>query len=141
MKHTLFATAFSALILLSACEKESFFTEEINASLPAGTWKVSAYNESGTDHTSDFSGYHFTFDEGGAVTVVTATDTVTGTWSATDSDDDNQTHFNLAFSLTSSPWDELTDDWHVVSQSATSLELEDVSGGNGGTDLLTFTKE
>ena len=37
-------------------------------------------------------------------------------------------------------FEELNDDWDVVSQSATKIELIDVSGGNGGTDYLTFER-
>lgn len=36
--------------------------------------------------------------------------------------------------------DELTDDWDIISYSATKIQLIDVSGGNGGTDYLTFEK-
>ncbi len=48
--------------------------------------------------------------------------------------------FNIFFA---SPADfaELSDDWEIISHSATKIELRDVSGGNGGTDLLTFEKQ
>ena len=36
--------------------------------------------------------------------------------------------------------EDLTDDWDVVSHTATTISLIDVSGGNGGTDTLVFTK-
>ena len=36
--------------------------------------------------------------------------------------------------------DDLTDEWDIVSQSETEIKLVDVSGGNGGTDYVTFTK-
>jgi hypothetical protein len=36
--------------------------------------------------------------------------------------------------------DDLSDDWDILSYSATKIELIDVSGGNGGTDYLTFEK-
>ena len=47
--------------------------------------------------------------------------------------------FNIFFA---SPADfaELSDDWEIISHSATKIELRDVSGGNGGIDLLTFEK-
>ena len=37
-------------------------------------------------------------------------------------------------------FEELTDDWEITEKSATVIKLRDVSGGNGGTDYLTFTK-
>ena len=47
--------------------------------------------------------------------------------------------FNIFFS---SPADfaELSEDWDIISHSASKIELKHVSGGNGGTDLLTFEK-
>lgn len=47
--------------------------------------------------------------------------------------------FNIFFA---SPADfaELSDDWEIISHSASKIELRDVSGGNGGVDLLTFEK-
>jgi len=67
-----------------------------------------------------------------------------GTWSVStdDSNDDNPSNdldFNIAFG---SPADflDLTDDWDVTTYSSTTISLIDVSGGNGGTDVLIFTK-
>lgn len=47
--------------------------------------------------------------------------------------------FNIFFS---SPADfaELSEDWDIISHSTSKIELKHVSGGNGGTDLLTFEK-
>ena len=47
--------------------------------------------------------------------------------------------FNIFFAA---PEDfaELTDDWNIISYSANKIELIDVSGGDGETDLLTFEK-
>ena len=58
------------------------------------------------------------------------------TGSSSSSDDD---HFVVFFA---SPPDfaDLSDDWSIVSVSTTKIELIDVSGGNGGTDYLTFEK-
>ena len=36
--------------------------------------------------------------------------------------------------------DELEDDWEVVEFTATQIRLKDVSGGDGSTDYLYFTK-
>jgi hypothetical protein len=38
------------------------------------------------------------------------------------------------------PFDELNDDWHIIEETSTKIRLQDVSGGSGGTDLLTFEK-
>jgi hypothetical protein len=109
-----------------------------------GTWRVTSYIDSGTDETNHFAGYNFTFATGGVLSAANGTNTYTGTWSVTTdtSNDDNPSSdldFNIFFA---SPADfaDLSDDWDVVSYSDTSISLIDVSGGNGGTDTLVFTK-
>ena len=47
--------------------------------------------------------------------------------------------FNIAFA-TPANFTELTEDWNIVSYSSTTISLIHVSGGNGGTDTLVFTK-
>ena len=109
-----------------------------------GTWRITSYVDSGTDETSHFTGYNFTFGASNVLTATNGTNTYTGTWSVVvdNSNDDNPSSdldFNIAFAL---PPDfaDLTDDWDVVSHTATTISLIDVSGGNGGTDTLVFTK-
>ena len=110
----------------------------------AGTWKITTFSEDGNDETSHFTGYNFTFGNNNVLTATNGTDTYTGTWSvaASDSDDDNpgdDIDFNIGFA---SPQDfnDLSDDWHILEYSSTAIKLIDVSGGNGGTDYLTFEK-
>ena len=74
--------------------------------------------------------------------------TVTGTWSVTDdsnsSDDsssDDDIDFNIFFPVPeTSDFEDLNDDWDVVSTTPTRIRLMDVSGGDGSTDMLTFEK-
>lgn len=47
--------------------------------------------------------------------------------------------FNIFFA-TPEDFSELTEDWNIISYSANKIELIDVSGGDGETDLLTFEK-
>ena len=108
-----------------------------------GTWKITYYYDTDHEETSSFSGYNFTFGAGNTLTASNGTNNYTGTWSITDgnSNDDsiNDLDFNIAFS---SPvqFEELTDDWEIIEKSSTLIKLKHVSGGNGGTDYLTFTK-
>ncbi|MEZ5069461.1 MAG: hypothetical protein R2751_00485 [Bacteroidales bacterium] len=60
--------------------------------------------------------------------------------SGSDDDSPEDLHFHIFFSL-SNDFEDLNDDWEILSHSATKIELVDVSGGNGGTDYLTFTKQ
>ncbi len=140
-KHTFFALALlGTAFALSSCKKESFTAVAVSDAVKTGTWKVTTYTEDGTSHLSDFSAYTFTFNANGTALAATAADSVTGTWSTLDSDDDNTAHFVLNFG-TVSPWDDLSDDWHVTDQTETVISLEDVSGGSGGVDILVFTKQ
>lgn len=118
-------------------------TPVINAA-SQGTWRVTSYDDSGTDETNHFTGYNFTFGNGGVLTATNGSNTVTGTWSVIndDSNDDspsNDLDFNIGFTAPAN-FADLTDDWDIVSYSDTTISLIDVSGGNGGTDTLVFTK-
>jgi len=90
-----------------------------------------------------FSGYNFAFDASGTLTASKGGNIFIGTWSVTDgkSNDDssNDLHVNINFTLNNS-FEELSDDWHFISYSSAKIELIDVSGGNGGTDYLTFER-
>lgn len=110
-----------------------------------GTWHISLYEDDSIDETHHFTGFNFTFNNSNILTATNGTDIYTGSWSVTndDSDDDspsNDLDFNIFFSSPASFADELSDDWDIVSYSSTKIELVDVSGGNGGTDYLTFVK-
>jgi hypothetical protein len=119
-------------------------TPVINAATQ-GTWRVTSYIDSGTDETNHFTGYDFTFGSNNVLTANNGTNSYTGTWSVTSSDDSNDDNpssdldFNILFS---SPvnFADLTDDWDIVTYNSNTISLIDVSGGNGGTDILIFAK-
>ena len=126
--------------------------QEVQSTVQDGTWRITNFNDSGQDETSDFTGYNFTFASDGTLTASNGTDSLTGTWSVMDdsssssddddsSSDDDDVDFNIFFPVPdSNDFEDLNDDWDIVSISATRIELIDVSGGNGGTDRLTFEK-
>ncbi|MEZ4875478.1 MAG: hypothetical protein R2793_08515 [Flavobacteriaceae bacterium] len=151
---------FSMVLAFTACSQGEdpapFTPNETSADqttqvAQSGTWRITSYIDSGQDETSDFSGYEFTFNANGTVTATKGGETVSGTWSITDdssnssSDDDGNStdddDFNLFFAVSQdSKFDSLSDDWNFISVSASKIELVHVSGGNGGTDYLTFQK-
>lgn len=116
---------------------------QVKNNLQSGTWKITKFLDSGDDETNHFTGYNFTFGSNGTLTVANGSNTFNGTWSITDSNsnDDTQDDLELVinFNLTND-FEDLNDDWDFVSQSSTKIELIDISGGNGGTDNLTFEK-
>lgn len=125
-------------------------TEEINNiknTVTSENWQITSFIDSGVDETNDYAGYNFNFNANGTLAVVNGNEIINGTWSITDdsnSDDDsndsNDIDFNIFFSSPVNFNDDLTDDWDIVSYSATKIELIDISGGNGGTDTLTFER-
>jgi len=120
-------------------------TSEVINTVNTGTWRVTLFDEDGNDQTNHFTGYNFTFAASNVLTAVNGSTTVTGNWSVTtddSSDDDNPSgdiDFNILFA---SPADfaELSEDWHILERTSTKIRLQHISGGNGGTDLLTFEK-
>lgn len=117
----------------------------VNQSVQQGDWRITYYFDTDSDETSRFTNYTFTFGSGNVLTATNGTNTYTGTWlvtnsnSSNDDNPDSDLDFNIAFSSPAS-FQELTDDWDIVSYTATRIELIDISGGNGGTDHLVFEK-
>ncbi|MRR24215.1 hypothetical protein EG830_14685 [bacterium] len=131
-----------------SCTKDESLTdnqviEEIQSNVKAGTWRITQFIDSGTDETNHFQGYNFTFGSNGVLTAANSVSNYTGTWSITDSNsnDDNPADldFYIFFNLTND-FEDLNDDWDIIARADGRIELKDVSGGNGGTDYLTFEK-
>lgn len=109
--------------------------DDLETILEDGLWFVAAYDEDGDDQTADYAGYEIDFMNGGSLTVTNGSNNLTGSWSVISSG--NQMTLNFS----GPPFDELNDDdWDVISVSDTQVILQDVSGGNGGTDTLTLEK-
>jgi hypothetical protein len=116
----------------------------VQENLQSGEWRITSFIDSGKDETSHFNGYTFRFDQNGSLISTNGNLTYTGSWSITDSnsnDDspDTDIDFNILFTG-DNHFEDLSEDWHIVSQSETKIVLIHVSGGNGGTDNLTFEK-
>ena len=108
-----------------------------------GTWRVTKFIDSGDDETNNFNGYAFTFNNNNSLIAENGNTTNNGSWSITDSNssDDSIDDLDFNISFTSPPdFEELTEDWDIISRTDTKIELIHVSGGNGGTDYLTFEK-
>lgn len=116
---------------------------QLENTVQSGTWRITDFIDSGENETSDFTGYNFSFNSDGSLVATNGTDTLTGTWSVTDdsSSSDDDIDFNIFFPVPdTNDFEDLNDDWDVISHTSTKIELIDISGGNGGTDNLTFEK-
>jgi hypothetical protein len=147
----------SSALLFTSCSNNDANISDVSQQIAAiennvasGDWVVTNFNDSGIDETADFSGYVFRFDTNGTLTATSTANTLTGNWSVTDdsnnSNDDSSSEsddidFNIFFPVAdTSDFEDLNDDWDVVSITATRLELIDISGGDGSTDRLLFEK-
>lgn len=134
-----------SFITISSCKKKKIreTSNEIRTDVQSGIWRITKFIDSGEDDLDHFSGFNFVFGENEKLTATNGTVTYVGTWSVEEdrSNDDDVTeldfviHFNL-----SNDFEDLNDDWDIISHSKTTLELRDISGGNGGTDYLTFQR-
>ena len=109
----------------------------------SGNWIISYFFDSDKEETSNFSGFIFQFQQNGTLLAVNGSTTVSGTWSITGSSSSSSSgsDFNIFFPVPeSSNFEDLNDDWDIISITNNKIELIDVSGGNGGTDYLTFIK-
>lgn len=142
-------------LMSSTCSKDddintndnSVEINQIKATVQSGSWRITSFIDSGTDETSHFTGYSFTFKSNGTLTASNGSNTFNGTWSVTDSsnsnDDSNSNSdidFNIYFATPANFNDDLTEDWDIELYNSTKIQLIHVSGGNGGTDTLTFEK-
>ncbi|WP_411893845.1 hypothetical protein [Winogradskyella sp. A2] len=101
-----------------------------------GLWIVASYTEDSEDQTSDYSGFEIEFNVNGTVTATNGSNTNNGTWSVFSSGNQMALDFG-----TDIPFEEFNDDdWDVISVSNTEVVIQDVSGGGGGTDVLTLQK-
>jgi len=153
MKHFPFALTIligiSGLFSLASCSNSNDDNADLQQTVvennvKSGEWRITSFIDSGKDETSDFSGFAFSFGSNGTLTATNGNVNYNGTWSVTNNDSnddnpDNDLDFNILFNLNNQSED-ISEDWNIVSQSSTRIELIHISGGNGGTDYLTFEK-
>ena len=135
------------LILFSSCNNSNnnpkTILDKIENNITKGKWIITKFIDSGNDETSDYNGYVFDFKTSGILLANKNTDSYTGNWEMEDSNSSDDSLDDLDFILFfSAPplLEELSEDWDIISQSSTKIELIHISGGNGGTDYLTFQK-
>jgi hypothetical protein len=141
-------------ILLAGCDDSdddsgghsSETVADIQRKAGNGQWRITYFFDTDEEETDNFTGYIFEFNNGDIVTATDGSNNYSGNWSVTHdgSHDDNHTQFedidfNIEFSHPDD-FEELSEDWEIISLSDSKIELRHISGGNGGTDLLTFEK-
>lgn len=134
-----FIAAALCIVLFASCKKEDNSTSNnssgstsITSIMTSGAWRVSYYHVGGDDHSTDFSGYTFTFGSSGSMTAVNSAGTTTGSWSRDDSK--NEIHFSIG---SSAPLDEISGGWTPISISSTQMIYKDDGNSN---EELRFMK-
>lgn len=119
----------------SNCSNEGDSGNQTLASfLVNGAWEVAQYIDEGVNETADYDDYEIVFNENGSVVASRDQNSIEGGWNVGDAGSKLFLNFNEV------PFDEFTDDWDVISATGNRVELRDVSGGDGGTDVLVFEK-
>jgi len=111
-------------------------TTDLEDFLNDGIWFVFSYDEDGDDQTANYAGYTLNYNNDGTVVATNGSNTNNGTWQVQSAGNKLLLDFG-----TQMPFDEFNDDWDVLSATNTRVELQDVSGGGGGTDTLVFEKQ
>lgn len=138
--------SLTSILTMTSCTNDDpavVSTPVIQNNVQSGNWRITSFIDSGKDETNHFTGYTFTFATNGALISTNGSTTYTGAWNVTDSNSNDDSpgdlDFNIQFALTNN-FEDLNEDWQIISQSSSRIELIHVSGGNGGTDYLTFEK-
>ncbi|MCB0466062.1 MAG: hypothetical protein KDC78_10400 [Aequorivita sp.] len=111
--------------------------EKIQTILPQSEWKVAVLIDGQSDHTADFEGFVFTFNEDGTVVIKTELITEDGTWAYNNSSSSEEILMEIS---ETSPFDEINHNWDIVSVSNSKIELSELTSGNGDVKLFTLAK-
>lgn len=161
MKKGAFLNAIGGLLMISvllscSSDDDSNSMDNLNQEIQTistevmqSDWRITYFWDTDHEETNHFVGYTFSFNSNGSLVAQSGSTVYQGTWSVTNdsnsnsnddsNDDSDDIDFNIFFN-SPSDFQELNDDWDILSHSSTKIELRDVSGGNGGTDFLTFEK-
>ncbi|SRR5690554_1889480 len=113
--------------------------ERISSVLPQGTWKVTTLIDGNENHTAAFESFIFTFNEEGSVIAENDLYSETGIWAYRTTAQEGE-QLVLAFNDVI-PFDEINDDWKIVSVTNTKVELSDDDDNDlDDLDILVFTK-
>lgn len=111
---------------------------EFAAFLGLTNWSVSSYIDDGVDQTTDFENYILSFADEGVFQAVIDENTTEGMWSVGIS---SSRELELVLDLGEvAPLGELSDSWVVKSLTDNSIELIDVSGGDGSVETLVIQR-
>lgn len=143
MKRIFFSGAVCAVLLCASCTKDVAKMSDIRKKrLVTDDWKVSNYNDKGTDATAQFSGFVFSFEKDGLLNVSTpANGNVTGTWDFYSNDKDDSYNAQIIIKISGTAGlDDVDDTWVITKLDRDHFELDDFDDSNGS-EQLQFVKQ
>ncbi len=103
-------------------------------------WYVNLMEEDLENDTCDYVDFTFTYNIDGTVQAVSTSRTVDGFWAVSNSSSGLELILNFNYDGQEDPFEDLNDDWDVLFYDTESIQLEDVSGGNGDVERLNFAR-
>lgn len=135
--------AFTALTACTKMDDNSSQINEVVNTASTGTWKITYFFDTDKEETTNFTGYTFSFGSNNLLSASNGSLTHTGNWNVVDdnSNDDSPSDIDFVISFAApASFTDLSEDWKIISRTSGKIELTHISGGNGGTDFLTFVK-
>lgn len=140
MKKIFFVLSLFYLSSCSTSDDNSVGPETSN--ITDKNWKLSEYvDKKGRNKTSTFSGYYFVFTDNGNLEVHKSDNSIFLKGSYKIFMDSGREKFEISLPVNDDDgFSELNEDWKTVSRNSTKIELQNESGGGGGTDTVKFEK-
>lgn len=133
----MFFFAGLCLVMLAGCTKKDSTVSSVTEAVTNGTWRVTNFSERTNNETDDFTGYTFTFLSNGKIQASKNGVIKEGNWS--ESTSSQKLIIDLgAKSDANKPLGELSDDWVIVSKTASKINLSDDNSSSN--ELLEFSK-
>jgi hypothetical protein len=127
--------AFSTLMIILWAYQKQKPSARLSALVKQGKWKVNQYRDNGVDETNNYTGYEFQFKPNGVLVAKKDENLLNGTWKSVS--EKRKAKLYVGFK-SSSQLDELSEDWVLLSRSQNSIELADMTTGDGGIDYLSL---
>ena len=120
-RNIFFSLFASSLILLSGCaKKDSITSDDLYTQLTGSSWAIHYYYN-GSDNTSDFSGYVFSFASNGSCSIKKGSNTIIGSWQVVTGENNKG---KLQLSISSNPvLEQLNEWWKLEAISYTLVEF------------------
>lgn len=139
-----FAIIFLAItaVIAGSCSKDNSTSPGTQKSnLSSGAWTVSYFTDSGKDETSDYSGYSFSFNTGGTLSVTGSGTTFTGSWSikSGSSSYGSSDPDKLVITISGNKqMDHVSKDWKILKMTSSEIQLTDDNPSSA--EVLHFSR-